>query len=205
LIEKPVVLCFIGLKEDLEIKSGNIFCTKNLTEAAMKVAAISKVSADIFSVLKLPDIFLSKKQNKIFGLFCGGTLCAEAENIIGGDHKFIDFGDDEYTKGKPHPMIDPQTRNQAFIKFADDPEAGVILFDIVLGYGSHPDPSGNISLVIEEISRKKKIIFIASVCGSEGDLQTYSKQVKKLQDVGVIVAPSNAIAAEMALLAIKSI
>ena len=205
LIKKPIVLCFLGLKEDLKINNKNIFCTKNLTEAVLKIASICKVPSNIFNTPKLPNISLSKKQNKIFGLFCGGTLCAEAENIIGGKHEFIDFGDDKYTKGKPHPMIDPQTRNQTLTKFANDPQAAVFLFDIVLGYGSHNDPAGNIIPIITAINHKRKIIFIASVCGSENDLQVYSKQVKKLQDAGVIVAPTNAIASKMALAIIKMV
>lgn len=196
-INKPVVLCFLGLKEDLKIKSDHIFCVKNLTETVLKIAEIARVSADIFTIPALPRTAI---KGKIYGLFCGGTLCAEAQNIIGKKHLCIDFGDDEYTKGKPHPMIDPETRNQAFLKFSNDPKAAIFLFDIVLGYGSHADPAGNLLPIIAEINQRRKIIFIASVCGSENDPQCYSSQVNKLQSAGVIIAPTNAIAAQMASL-----
>jgi FdrA protein len=197
LIKKPIVLCFLGLKEDLKIKNSHIFCAGNLTEAVKKIAEIAGISSDIFSAPALPA---SSTGGKIYGLFCGGTLCAEAQHIIGSQHLCIDFGDDEYTKGRPHPMIDPTIRNQAFVKFSNEEKTAIILFDVVLGYGSHADPAGNLLPIIEEINRRRKIIFIASVCGSEADPQCYSSQVEKLKSAGVIIAPTNAIAAQMASL-----
>ncbi len=199
--KKPIVLCFLGLKEDLKIKNSNIFCAKNLTETVLKIAEIAGISADIFSAPALsPAPSISPTKGKIYGLFCGGTLCAEAQHIIGSQHLCIDFGDDEYTKGRPHPMIDSTIRNQAFVKFSSEEKTAIILFDLVLGYGSHADPAGNLLPIIAEINRHKKIIFIASVCGSEADPQCFSAQAEKLKSVGVIIASTNAIAAQMASL-----
>jgi FdrA protein len=185
----------LGFDGDLKTKNKNIFLVKNLSEAAKKAAKISGISAEIFSS---PKIF-PKKKGKVFGLFCGGTLASEAAQVLGPKHEVIDFGDDEYTKGRPHPMIDPRIRNEAFLKFSCDKNAAVFLFDIVLGYGSHSDPAGNLLPIISQIKNKKDLTFIASVCGCEEDPQGYSSQVKKLKSAGVIIAPSNLAAARLAI------
>lgn len=197
-INKPVVICFLGLKEQPEIEGKNIVFANNLTQAAIEIANIAKISTDMLNKWQAPNISFASSQNKIYGLFCGGTLCSEAQNIIGSKHLCIDFGSDEYTKGKPHPMIDPSTRNQAFIDFSKKEDTAILLFDIVLGYGSHEDPAANLLPIINKIKEDKNIVFIASVCGCEDDLQCYSKQVKQLESAGVIVAQSNAIAAQIA-------
>ena len=109
---------------------------------------------------------LAPEQKYIRGLFCGGTLCDESmylsmeklDNIysniqknpdfllkdinVSQEHTFIDFGDDDFTNGKPHPMIDPSSRIERFLQEAKDPTVGVIVMDFVLGFGSHEDPVG---------------------------------------------------------------
>src|SRR5699024_8110240 len=100
---------------------------------------------------------MKDSQTAIKGFYSGGTLASEAavlmtdalgEGHIGdvegyvlktGAHEVLDLGDDEYTQGKPHPMIDPATRSEFIAKAAQDKETAVILLDIVLGYGSHDD------------------------------------------------------------------
>ena len=81
------------------------------------------------------------------GLYCGGTLCSEAELIFKrrglNGHTFVDLGDDRYTRGRPHPMIEPEIRNAHVAAAAADPAVGVILLDVVLGYGAHADPAGS--------------------------------------------------------------
>jgi FdrA protein len=198
LIKKPVVVCFLGHDNESNIISDNICFSDSLTQTVTEIARIAGCSHNLFDTFKIPKYSLEKDQKKIFGLFCGGTLCSEAQNIIGLNHLCIDFGEDEYTKGKPHPMIDPTTRNEAFLEVANKEETAIILFDVVLGFGSHENPALNLSPIIQKINNSKKIIFIASVCGSEDDPQCYSIQSDKLRSLGVIVAPSNAIAAEVA-------
>ena len=131
------------------------------------------------------------------GLYCGGTLCSEAELIFRRrglqGHAFIDLGDDRYTRSRPHPMIDPEIRNDHLATALTDAAVGVILVDVVLGYGSHPDPAG--VLVREKLSQKA---VVASVTGTEADPQVRSRQVNRLKEAGVLVAPSNAHAAELA-------
>jgi FdrA protein len=131
---------------------------------------------------------------RVEGLYCGGTLCSEAEIIFRrrgrSGHRFVDLGDDRHTRGRPHPMIDPEIRNEHVARAIADPAVGVILVDVVLGYGAHGDPAG--------ILLKQGKTMVASVTGTEKDPQLRSRQVAKLRDAGVVVAPSNADAAELA-------
>jgi FdrA protein len=141
---------------------------------------------------------LEKRKGKLVkGLYCGGTLCSEAKMIFAAKglkgHSFVDLGDDEYTRGRPHPMIEPELRNEHVAAALADPKIGVILVDIVLGFGSHSDPAGTL---VKALNGKKSVI--ASVVGTEGDPQGWSRQVAMLRAAGVAVAPSNAHAAELA-------
>jgi len=129
-------------------------------------------------------------------LYCGGTLCSEAELVFRrrglSGHRFIDLGDDRYTRGRPHPMIDPELRNEHLARALADPQVGAILVDVVLGHGSHPDPAG---VLLRHPTGK---VMVASVTGTEGDPQVRSRQVAALESAGVLVAASNARAAEWA-------
>jgi FdrA protein len=108
-------------------------------------------------------------------------------------HAFVDLGAEQYTRGRPHPMIDPEIRNGHVAAALADPAVGVILVDVVLGYGAHPDPAR--VLARENLSSKT---VVASVTGTEDDPQVRSRQVALLREAGVLVAPSNAHAAELA-------
>jgi FdrA protein len=162
---------------------------------------------------------IGRGRTRACGLFSGGTLCAEAQVVfrragiattsnvpipgIGqasqGDagNALLDLGDDEYTLGRPHPMIDPTLRNQMLAAALRDPTIGVVLLDVVLGYGAHTDPAGELLSALPPASERKALL-VTSVCGTEDDPQAYSRQAGKLQDAGVVVAPSNAHAAECA-------
>jgi FdrA protein len=93
---------------------------------------------------------LASDQRRIRGLYSGGTLCKEAALVLAATlgrpamarHSLLDLGDDEFTVGRPHPMIDARLRNEMVVQAAADPETAVILLDVVLGYGAHPDPAG---------------------------------------------------------------
>jgi FdrA protein len=146
----------------------------------------------------LPVPELSRiKGKRAEGLYCGGTLCAEAELIFRrarlDGHRFVDLGDDRYTRGRPHPMIEPEIRNDHVARAMADPAVGVVLLDVVLGFGSHDNPAGVLS---RALNREKTVI--ASVTGTEQDPQGWSRQVAILRDAGVTVAASNAQAAELA-------
>jgi FdrA protein len=175
---KRTAVCFLGLD-----KPG----LAPTLLAAAEMAAGSKIEEKI----PTPE----KRKGRVQGLYCGGTLCSEAELIFRRrglkGHAFVDLGDDKYTRGRPHPMIDPEIRNAHLAAAAADPAVGVILVDLVIGFGAHPDPAG----ILLKVDSKP---VVASVTGTDDDPQVRSRQVARLREAGVIVAPSNAHAAELA-------
>jgi hypothetical protein len=113
------------------------------------------------------------------------------------------MGDKSFTQGRAHPMIDPRLRQEMILEEAEDPEVAVLLLDVVLGYGSHPDPAGALVGPIAEAraqasERGAHLSVIASVCGTDGDFQDLSLQEKKLQEAGVLVMTGNAQASHLA-------
>jgi FdrA protein len=126
---------------------------------------------------------------EVRGLYSGGTLCSEAERIV-GHGTFTDFGADEYTQGRAHPMIDQSLRVEA-LAAAREP---VLLLDVVLGYGAHPDPAGELAPVIAGLDAH----VIVALCGSAGDPQGLDGQRAQLEEAGAVVTRSNADAARLA-------
>jgi FdrA protein len=163
----------------------------------------------------------------IRGLFGGGTLCYEAmaalAGVVGGvasniplrpewrladphrseGHTFVDFGDDAMTEGRAHPMIDPGLRNERFRREAADPQTGVVVLDVVLGYGAHPDPAGELAPLIEGAlaDRPGGLSVVVSLCGAAGDPQGLDAQAATLRAAGALVTRSSAQAARLALTA----
>jgi len=112
----------------------------------------------------------------------------------------IDFGEDEFTQGRLHPMIDPSLRNGRIVEEAKDPEAAVIMLDLVLGYNAHLNPAGSALEAIKEAKEIAKengryLSFVTTVCGTDEDIQVRSEQVARLEKEGVLVFQSNADAA----------
>ena len=171
---------------------------------------------------------LGPGQKYLRGLFSGGTLAAEAlviwqDGILGDvysnvplgphlklkdatrsqGHCVIDLGEDEFTVGRPHPMIDNDLRIRRLLQEAADPEVALILLDVVLGYGVHPNPAGELGPAIRDarqsaLAAGRELLVIASVTGTEEDPQRLSRQVQALEEAGAIVAPCNAAAARLA-------
>ena len=167
---------------------------------------------------------LTPIQRYLRGLYTGGTLCDEAMKLLIGDlghiysniplnpndmlgnkdvsiaHTCLDFGDDAFTVGRPHPMIDPTLRNERIMREAQDAQTAVILSDCVIGYGAHENAAGELAEAITEAKNAagQEVIFVASVCGTEGDPQSLSESRKALEDAGVILFPSNAQAVRFA-------
>lgn len=133
----------------------------------------------------------------IRGLFVGGTLASEARLLAPADagHTFVDFGDDEYTAGRAHPMIDPTVRLEHLARAAADPTTGVLLLDVVLGHGAEPDPAALLGPAIAAIRQP----VVVSVVGTEGDPQGRDRQVRALVAAGAEVHLSNAGATRRAL------
>ncbi|RJL31471.1 hypothetical protein D5H75_20000 [Bailinhaonella thermotolerans] len=138
------------------------------------------------------------------GLFAGGTLCAEAELIareaLGeAAGSFTDFGDDAFTRGRPHPMIDPGPRLERLAADADDPACGVLLLDVVLGHAAEEDPAARLAPLVTRARRNGAHVVI-SLCGARGDPQDLARQARALNDAGAAVFASNAAAARHAAL-----
>jgi FdrA protein len=128
-------------------------------------------------------------RGEVRGLYSGGTLCGEAARIV-GHGAFTDFGDDEYTEGRAHPMIDQSLRLE-HLAAASEP---VVLLDVVLGYGAHPDPASELAPVIAELGRH----VVVALCGTAADPQGLEDQRAKLEEAGAVVTRSNAHAARLA-------
>ena len=195
-------------------------------EQFMKARAETRISQkDLLNMLEKEWIKLRDGQKYIRALYTGGTFTYEAQVILSGilpgpmysnapildikemassltseANSIVDLGEEEFTQGRPHPMIDPTIRKLRILEEAKDPEVGVLLMDFVLGYGSHPDPVG---AALREIKEAKEIAakdgrylsVISHVCGATGDPQGYENSINKLQSVGSVVLPTNAIAA----------
>ncbi|HEY2593518.1 MAG TPA: hypothetical protein VGK33_06435, partial [Chloroflexota bacterium] len=140
---------------------------------------------------------------QVRGLFCGGTLCQEAAAVLGDRHALEDFGDDRYTHGRAHPMLDPTLRNLAIAQAGRDPHVGVLLLDFILGLGAHRDPVGAALPAIEEAvsaarADGRALAVLAHVVGTDRDPQDLSRQEATLRSVGVHVCASNVAAATLA-------
>jgi len=184
----------------------------------------SKISMTPAELIKLADKLskgLAKQQRYVRGLYSGGTLAHETlliyRELLGEAYSnsplspryelkdpatskansIVDLGDEYFTAGRPHPMIDPTMRKLRIIQEGNDPAVAAILLDVVLGYGSSPDPGGSLVSAIEQAARarvaaKGRLVFMAHVCGTEGDPQALGEQSKRLQKAGVVLFPTNA-------------
>lgn len=167
---------------------------------------------------------MAPSQRYVRGIFSGGTFCFEAQLVhraagitaysntpvsgnsaladirVSQDNTIVDMGDDEFTQGKPHPMIDPSQKDARIRDEVADPTTAVVLFDVVLGYGSAADPTAELISVIETStaaarSEGRTVAFIGYVCGTDLDPQDRATAVAGLERAGVLVASSNAEAA----------
>jgi FdrA protein len=160
-----------------------------LEEAAARAAELVGSSPGVFDEpLRRPPV-----AGEVRGLYSGGTLCGEARRIIGAG-RFVDFGADEYTEGRAHPMIDPSLRLEHLAAAAREPGVSVLLLDVVLGYGAHPDPAAELAAAIEGVEQH----VIVALCGAAGDPQGLDDQRAKLEAAGAVVTRSNAHAARLA-------
>jgi FdrA protein len=138
---------------------------------------------------------------RLHGLFVGGTMKQEAEVLVGeaalapGLYDLVDFGDDEYTTGRAHPMIDPSLRLERLAAVAADPETGVVLMDVVLGHGAESDPAASLAPAIHGI----RPAVVITVVGTAHDPQGQDRQVAALAEAGAEVHLSNAGATRRAL------
>jgi succinyl-CoA synthetase alpha subunit len=172
-------------------------------------------------------------QRYLRGLFAGGTFCYQSQQVLREagipiysnspldkryhlekpgtslEHSLIDMGDDFFTQGKPHPMIEATQRRQRILAEADDPELAILLLDFILGYIASPDPVGDL---IEAIRMAKRAVaqrggcltVAASICGTDLDPQGFDRQKQMLKEAGVLIFDSNAQAARFCAELIKT-
>lgn len=198
--------------------------TKPAALAAVVASGVDAATLDLhplnWPLIEEVRAKLRPEQRYIRGLFAGGTLCDESmflalevypdvySNIakdpalrIGpGDasraHTFIDLGEDEFTNGKPHPMIDPSNRIERLVQEAADPEVGVVVLDFVLGTGTNDDPVG---VMLPAIAEAKAIAaadgrhleILGYLLGTDEDSQGFAAQAAKLDEAGVTWASSS--------------
>ena len=222
---KPAVIHFVGgLSEDVLAHPG-LHAADSLAEAGWLAVSLSGGQAEATSLEVDTDarariaVWSQKRDGGrrfLRGVYTGGTLCAEAQAIVGRTipgirsnapldkaggkmndpmrsegHAVVDLGDDFFTRGKPHPMIDPAPRSERIVQEARDPETAVVLLDVVLGLGAHEDPAGEAAKAVEEAS-SPDVLFIASVTGTGGDPQGLTAQRAILEETGVLVAYTHA-------------
>jgi FdrA protein len=222
---RPSVFALIGLEESLETPEG-VRLARTLDEAAaMTVEELGLPRPDLSSGMKemaeAAFARLSKRRTAVRGLFSGGTLCYESMVVLSehlglirsntplrdewalpaatGDHVCLDLGEEEYTRGRPHPMIDPEARLELIRREASDPQTAVILIDVVLGYGSHPDPASALAGTCAEITRgPDSPAIVAYVLGTDLDPQGLELQQDRLAEAGCVLATTGAGSARLA-------
>jgi FdrA protein len=227
---KPVVVIFLGADANA-LTGGNIYGVRTLEDAARAAISLaagrSPEPADE-SVPIPPGIpKLASGQKYIRGLFSGGTFCFQATMLLqesmsvhsntkvgaslplkdmfkSEGHTVVDLGDDVFTRGRPHPMIDYRLRTERIVQEISDPETAVLLLDVVLGYGSNANPAAELLPALKsarEIAKQKGRAFICvgHICGTEGDPQGLASQTQALQGAGMILTDSNAQAVRLAL------
>jgi len=223
---KPAVVQFVAAAPRKPER--DIAFAATLDEAAR--LACRKAGLDVSAETRRPEpphLAFHSEQRFVRGLFCGGTLCQEAWAIlqaagldvrsnVAADKRFHadasekatghllwDLGDDVFTVGRPHPMIEPDLRDRFVAAAGADPSVAVVLADCVIGYGAHPDPAGSLARAAEEAraaarKAKRPLVVVASVTGTTRDPQGYDAQRRALEASGVLVAETNALAAECA-------
>lgn len=202
---KPVVALFLGYTSAVA-RDENVWFAATLDDAARLACLLARVAARRSSLSTTGD-------GVIRGLYTGGTLAAEAAGLLAAHlnvtadaqhhhgmmldaagHQIIDLGDDFYTVGRPHPMIDPALRNQLITDLGTQPQVRVLLVDVVIGYGATADPAASLVQAWQKAcaarGHEQPLYAIATVTGTERDPQCRSLQIATLEDAGIAVVSS---------------
>jgi succinyl-CoA synthetase alpha subunit len=225
-VRKPVITLFIGAPrkdtgpatlEEAALRAVAIAQDRDPGAVARQLAARDE---GLRELAQREATRLGKGRKYVRGLFSGGTFCAEAQIIlkemlpalrsnvptqglrqlrnplVSQGNTLIDLGEDEFTVGRPHPMIDYSLRNRRIREEAADPETAVVLLDVVLGYGSNPDPAAELRDLLRQAARKVSVV--CSITGTDQDPQNRSRVEAALRKTGAIVMPSNAAVCKLA-------
>jgi hypothetical protein len=225
---KPVVVIFLGA-DAKALTGGNIHGARTLEDAARAAVALAEGGlATAAEAITIPPGVpkLARGQQFIRGLFSGGTFCFQATMLLqekmqvhsntkmgkslplndawkSEGHTVVDLGDDIFTRGRPHPMIDYRLRTERIVQEAGDPETAVLLLDVVLGFGSNADPAAELAPALttaREIAEKagRAFVCVGHICGTDRDPQGLASQARALQAAGMILTDSNAQAVRLA-------
>lgn len=230
--KKPVVALFMGCDRETIEASGAIYAS-SLDDCAIQCLKLIGIDYPLQTEEELTAIAaeevkkLAPEQKYLRGLYTGGTYMDEAANAmiprigtiwsncpiepewkledsyVSRENSCVDYGEEEFTLGRPHPAIDPGIRKPAILREAMDPDVAVIVLDFILTPPGHMDPTG---YVIDDVKMAQEmaeaegrhITFIASVLGTTADLQDKNKQERQLADAGIIVCRTNYCAAVLA-------
>jgi FdrA protein len=222
-VSTPAVAVFLGLS-DLRTPPG-VTQARTLETGALAAARLTG-AAPLDPALGLRERVatacdrLAPSRSIVRGFFSGGTLCYEAQLILGDvlgpvysnepldpervlpapadAHVLLDLGAEEYTRGRPHPMIDPSGRLELLRAAGRESDVAVVLIDVVLGFGSHHDPAGRLAPVCAELMAGGGPQVVAYLLGTELDPQGYAGQRALLESAGCLVTETNARAAYVA-------
>jgi FdrA protein len=214
----PIVAALMGSTASIESTPGRLVVTTLEAGAAAALRLVGgeppELVGDLATDVAKASAQLAPSRTAIRGLFSGGTLCYESLVLLGrtvgpvysntpiepslalpgptGGHVCLDLGEEEYTRGRPHPMIDPEARLAQLEAAGAEEHVAVVLLDVVLGLGAHDDPAGALAGACERISAAGGPVVVAYVLGTRGDPQGLDGQRRRLRDVGCIVAPTAA-------------
>lgn len=226
---KPVVVIFLGTDPKL-LTGGNVFGAHTLEDAARAAVALAQgrkpepARGDVAVPSELPK--LAAGQKYVRGLFSGGTFCYQATMLLqetlevrsntkvgnarplldmwkSEGNTLVDLGDDEFTRGRPHPMIDYRLRTERIVHEAEDPEMAVLMLDVVLGFGSNADPAAELVPALKaarEVAQNagRAFLCVGHICGTMGDPQGLARQTDALQAAGMLLTDSNSQAVRLA-------
>jgi FdrA protein len=216
---KPVVLYFIGYSVPVHVLD-NIHFATTFDETAKLAVQLSASASVPDSTREINTGRFAPGQRYLRGLFSGGTLAYEAllilqnylpavysnapldkefrlaDSLVSQGHTILDLGEDEFTVGRLHPMMDNELRIRRLEIEANDPQVAVILLDVVLGFGTHPNPASELAPAIARAKAKansegRYLEVVAVVSGTDEDLQDLNVQIQQLEDAGVVVDTSN--------------
>jgi FdrA protein len=208
----PAVAAFVGMRD------ADAPFPVHATLEAGALAAVGAALPDVSDLERAVDERRDRAAGRhVLGLFSGGSLAHEAtvilEHAVGpvagnvsvrdrDGHRVLDLGEEEYTQGRPHPMVDLDLRRAMIEEAAGDERIGCLLLDVVLGHGAHPDPAGELAGAVERFAARGGLV-LARVCGTDDDPQDARRQTATLEQAGALVAPSNAAAARLAVRAVR--
>ena len=220
-LQKPVVVCCVGAAPRVTGQTLWVETLDQAADAAVALLGARKWNNRLFSDVATVRTQLAATEGsgdlghqRILGLYTGGTLAYETSYLFktafGSEHphRMLDLGDDQYTVGRPHPMIDPGVRTDKILAAGSDPDIGVLLLDLVLGKGSHENPAEPLAAAVNEAQRiaardGRRIACLASIIGTARDPQGLADQTAQLRQAGIGILATNSDAARCAAMLVN--